>query len=265
MATGNQWPDVHDISVRDIADVLRAGLSDFLHAPQYGLTIGGLFAVAGWLLLILLWLLGLPYFAYPIAMGFALIAPFAAVGFYAVSEHIESGKPLSWSSLCGSVMAAAKRDLRWMALVTGFALVLWMDIAALLFFGFMGTEVFNANFWTTLFTTQTGLIFLLIGNISGALIALGIFSISAVSFPMLYERDVDFVTAMVTSVRLVAANPVTMILWCVIIGGLSVVSVMTAFLGLFVVLPVVGHATWHLYKRSVAPGVELAGAVGSGT
>ena len=88
---------------------------------------------------------------------------------------------------------------------------------------------------------------------SGALIALSIFSISVISFPMLYDRDVDFVTAMVTSVRLVTKNPVPMIAWCVLIGILTGISLMSVFVGFLVVLPVIGHASWHLYRRGVEP------------
>jgi len=253
MAGAERWPEVRPVSVSDLGESLVAGLRDFRAAPGYGLVFGGAYAVAGWLILALLWYFGLPYLGYPLAMGFALIAPFAAVGFYAVSDRLERGKRLSWPAVLGDLRAAARRDLRWMALVTGFALVLWMDIAAFLFFGFVGFQGFGPDLLETLFTTVAGLIFLLLGNLAGAAIALAVFSISVVSFPMLYERDLDFVTAMVTSVRLVIANPMTLCLWCAIIGVLVGLSLLSLFLGLFVVLPVIGHATWHLYRRAVAP------------
>ena len=256
MAQAKQWPDVRKLAVSDLVAVVDAGIRDFRAAPKYGLFFAGLYVAAGWLLIALLWYFGLPYLAYPLAMGFALIAPFAVVGLYAVSDCLEADKPLSWGNVLGAVRDAAGRDLRWMALVTGFALVLWMDIAAFLFFGFMGFSTFGPDLIDTLFTTPTGLIFLLLGNLSGALIALAVFSISAVSFPMLYDRDVDFVTAMVTSVRLVIANPVTMIIWCGFIGVLTGISLLSVFVGLLVVLPVIGHATWHLYRRAVAPETE---------
>ena len=262
MAKPTQWPDVRTLTFNDLVDALGAGIRDLRNAPRFGLLLGGLYAAAGWLLIALLLLLGMPYFAYPLAMGFALVAPFAAVGFYAVSEHLEKDKPLSWSAIIGAVRAASRRDLRWMALVTGFALVIWMDIAAFLFFGFMGFSSFGPDIVDKLLTTPTGLAFLVLGNLSGALIALSIFSISAVSFPMLYDRDVDFVTAMVTSVRLVIANPVTMIIWCFIIAALTGLSLMSAFVGLIVVLPVIGHATWHLYRRAVAPATEAGAGTG---
>jgi len=246
-------PGVRKLTINDLVDVIGAGIRDFRAAPRYGLLLGGLYAAAGWTIIALLWHFKLPYFAYPLAMGFALVAPFAAVGFYAVSEHLHSGRTLSWASVLGSIRAAARRDLRWMALVTGFALVIWMDIAAFLFFGLMGFTSYGPDFFEMLFTTPTGIVFLLLGNSTGALIALLVFSISAVSFPMLYERDVDFVTAMTTSVRLVIANPVTMIVWCAVIGVLVGISLLSVFVALLVVLPVIGHATWHLYQRAVEP------------
>ena len=246
-----QWPELQKISINDLIDVLGAGVRDFRAAPGYGLLFAGLYVAAGWLLIALLFYFGLPYFAYPLAMGFALIAPFAGVGFYAVSEHLENNKSLSWPSVLASMKLAAGRDVRWMALVTGFALVIWMDIAAFLFFGLMGFNGFGPDVVEKLFTTPEGLAFVVLGNVSGALIALSIFAISVISFPMLYDRDVDFVTAMVTSVHLVTENPVTMIVWCAIIGILTGISLLSAFVGLLVVLPVIGHASWHLYRRAV--------------
>jgi len=91
------------------------------------------------------------------------------------------------------------------------------------------------------------------------LIALGVFSIAAVSFPMLFERDIDFVTAMVTSVRLVIANPVSMIVWCIIIAVLTGLSIVSAFIGFLVVFPLIGHASWHLYRHAVGPSPKRDG------
>lgn len=253
MAKLEQWPGVRRVTFLDLIEVIALGLRDFRSAPQYGLIFGGIYTLAGWLLVALLFYFGLPYLAYPLAMGFALIAPFAAVGFYAVSEHLERAKPLSWRAVFASVRDAAKRDVRWMALITGFALVLWMDMATLIFFAFTGLEPLTPKLINTLFTTANGLIMMVIANAAGALIALVIFSISVISFPMLYDRDIDFVTAMVTSVRLVKANPKCMILWCAIIAVSTMASIVTAFVGLFFVLPVIGHATWHLYRRAVEP------------
>lgn len=258
MATADEFESVRQITVNDLIDVVAAGMRDFRAAPQYGFALGGLYVLAGWLIIWLLMYISLPYLVYPMAMGFVLIAPFAAVGFYAVSDLLERGETVSWAKVLGAMREAMRHDLRWMSLVTGFSLVIWLDIAALLFFGLMGFTAFGPDFLNQLFTTPGGLILVVLGNVSGALIALSIFSISVVSFPMLFDRDVDFVTAMVTSVKLVIANKVTMIIWCALIGILTGICLLSAFIGFLFVMPVIGHASWHLYKRAVAPGEVVA-------
>ena len=144
------------------------------------------------------------------------------------------------------------RDLGWMALVTGFSLFIWMDIAALLSFGFMGFQFFSlTELIDVVFTTPSGWLFLLVGNAAGALIAFGVFSYSVISIPMLFHRDIDFITAMVTSVRFVIHNRRVMAVWCCTIAALIAISLLSGLVGLLVILPVLGHATWHLYRRAV--------------
>ena len=245
--------ELHTVTPSDLVEVLRDGLRDFRAAPQYGLFFGAVYAAGGWVLLLLLTAFNLPYLAYPLAMGFALIAPFIATGFYDVSRRLEQGQPIDWSGVLGSVRGAGRRDLGWMALVTGFALVVWLDIAAVISFAFFGLGVLQpSELVNQIFGTGLGLAFLLVGNAVGALIAFAVFAISVVSFPLLFDRDIDFVTAMITSVRLVRKNPFSMALWCVLIAALVALSLLTAFAALVVVLPILGHATWHLYRRAVA-------------
>jgi len=243
---------VSRVTKRDIVEVLTAGLRDFRAAPLYGLTVAGIYTLGGWVLVLLLVRFDLPYLVYPLAAGFALIAPFIATAFYAVSRCLERNEPLSWATVAGSVWDAARRDLGWMALVTGFSLFIWMDIAALLFFGFLGLKSFSAQeLLREIFTTPTGLLFLAIGHGVGAVIAFAVFSFSVTSFPMLFDRDVDFVTAMITSVKVVLANPMAMIIWCVTIAALIGFSLLSGLVGLLVILPVLGHASWHLYRRAI--------------
>ncbi len=253
-AAPSQPPGVRQVVMSDILEVLAAGLRDFRAAPQFGLFIGGVYTVGGWILILLLVQFDLPFLVYPLAAGFALIAPFVATALYAVSRALEVGETLTWGKVLGSVRGAAGRDLGWMALVTGFSLFIWMDIAALLFFGFLGLQSFSAQeLLREIFTTPMGLLFLLIGNAVGAVLALAVFSFSVTSFPMLFDRDVDFVTAMVTSVKVVLANRATMVVWCAIIAGLVGLSLLSGLVGLLIVLPVLGHASWHLYRRAVEP------------
>lgn len=248
-----QWPDVYKITFDDLVEVMAAGINDFRSAPKYGLFFGGMYAVVGWVLLVMLWFFELYYLVYPIAMGFALIAPFASVGFYSVSDFLEKGKPLSWSAVFGAVREASKRDLRWMALITAFTFFMWIDYAVIIFLSFMGFDALGPQAFDLVLHTSQGWMFLVAGHIAGAIIAIIVFSISVVTYPMLYDRDIDFVTAMVTSVRLVFANPMTMVGWCAFIAILTGLSLLSGFLGLFVMLPVLGHASWHLYRRAVGP------------
>lgn len=255
----SQWPAVNRVSMTDLLEAVAAGLGDFRRAAPYGLAIAAVYALGGWLLVLMLVAFDLHFLVYPLAAGFALVAPFIACGFYAISLCLEQDKPLSWAALRHMVGQAARRDLGWMALVTGFCFFVWMDIAALLFFGFMGLKALStATLLEQIFTTPSGLMFLVVGNAAGAVIALGVFSISVTSFPMLFERNCDFVTAMVTSARVVLASPKVMVVWCIMIAALMGLSFLSGLVGLFVVLPALGHASWHLYRRAVAPAGKAA-------
>lgn len=246
-------PEIRTLETADIRKVLTAGLADFRRAPGFGLFFGGVYALGGWVMYLLLTLAGLPFLVYPLFIGFAILAPFMAAGLYDVSRKLSKAEPLSWSGVLSSVKGTSRRDLGWMALITGFAMIIWMDIAALLFFGFMGLQSFSPSaLITQIFTTPTGLVFLVLGNLTGAIIAFLVFSITVVSFPLLFDRDVDFVTAMITSVNVVRQNPGPLILWWLVIGALIGLSLLTAMIGLFITLPVLGHATWHLYTRAIA-------------
>jgi len=253
LAEINNWPEVAQLSVSDLVDVVSAGIRDFRAAPQFGLVVGGMYAAAGWASLALLFLFEFYYLAYPVAMGFALVAPFASVGFYSVSDFLEKGQPVSWRAVWGAVKAASKHDLRWMALITGFTFFMWVDYAAIIFLSMMGFETLSFDIIREIFTTPKGWMFLLVGNVAGAIIAIIIFSISVVTYPMLYDRNVDFVTAIITSIRLVWANPIIMGIWCAFIAAMTALALMPVFLGLFIFLPVIGHASWHLYRRGVGP------------
>ena len=237
----------------DLYGILRLGWRDFKTEPLYGMFFGGFYALGGMLIVALFAVLHMPYVGYPMTMGFALIVPFVAAGTYEVSRRLERGEPLGWTSVLTAVWQRSGRELGWMALVTVFTLIVWVDFAIFLFLMFYGLHMPN---WQDLFieilSTERGILFALIGNAIGAVIAMAVFSITVVSMPLLADRDVDFITAMITSVRSVSANPAQMVAWAVLIGlGLGF-SILTGFLGLFVVLPVLGHASWHMYRRVIA-------------
>jgi len=248
-------PVIRRITVHDVVEAFVAGLRDFQAAPLFGLFFGGIYTLAGLVILLSLTRFGMPYLAYPLAAGFALIGPFVAVGLYEVSRRREAGVPLAWGKVLGVVFAQGNRELSWMAFVTLFVMMMWLYQVRLLLALFLGFQSFASfqGFLSVITTTSEGLMFLAIGNLVGAVLAAALFSLTVVSFPLLLDREVDFITAMITSVRAVAANPVPMLGFAAAIAALSVVAMLPAFLGLVVIMPVLGHATWHLYRRVVAP------------
>jgi uncharacterized membrane protein len=255
--SGKADPVVRKISREDVVDALDKGLRDFKAAPRYGLFLGGLCAATGISIVIVLFEVGMPYFAYPIAAGFALVCPFLAAGLYEVSRRLEAGEPLSAGAIWHKL--ASRSEVRWMGFATLFVFIVWMYQVRLLmalFLGYSGMAASLPEFFRIVLTTPEGLIFLLVGNVIGAVLATILFSLSVVSCPLVLDRDVDFVTAMVTSVRAVLTNPGPMLLFAVTIIGFLLISVFTAFLGLLLTLPLLGHATWHLYRSAVAPAVE---------
>ncbi|KQU51432.1 hypothetical protein ASG72_14100 [Bosea sp. Leaf344] len=248
-------PQIGRIGVADVVEAFAAGLRDFQAAPLYGLFFGGIYALGGLFILMSVTRLGMPYLAYPLAAGFVLIGPFVAVGLYEVSRRRERQEALRWSGILGVVLAQGRRELSWMAFVALFLMMIWLYQVRLLLALFLGFQSFASfgGFLTVLATTPEGLMFLAVGNLVGAVLATVLFSLTVVSFPLLLDREVDFITAMITSVRAVALNPVPMLGFAAAIVALSVVAMLPAFLGLVVILPVLGHATWHLYRRVVLP------------
>ncbi|AXS40524.1 DUF2189 domain-containing protein [Breoghania sp. L-A4] len=243
---------INTITTADIGAALSAGFRDFTAAPVYGLFFGGFYAVAGWLILGVLFFLDLHFMAYPLAAGFALVAPFVASGVYEVSRRQERGLPLSWSAVFGAIGASGRRDLGWMAVVTTFTLVIWIEIATVIYLVFFGLRPLDwGSLMTAVTSTANGLIFLGLGNLAGALLGITVFAISVVSFPLLLDRDIDFVTAMITSVRSVIENPRPMLFWAVLIAAGLALSLLSLFVGLFIVLPVLGHASWHVYRKLI--------------
>lgn len=247
-------PTVRELGRNDLWEALALGWRDFKRAPQYGLFFGLLYATGGWTVVMLATVSGFYYLAYPLAAGFALIAPFVCAGLYEVSRRLEMGLPLTWNDVFGAIRGGGKRDLGWMALVTTFTFFIWIDIAIFLYAMFFGMKAPGP--WALLVeiaTTRHGLLFFAVGNLVGAVIAFFVFSITVVSFPMLLDRDVDFVTAMITSVRVVKHNLARMIVWALTIALFVMVSLLSGLAALVLVLPLLGHATWHVYRRAVAP------------
>ncbi len=252
--SGKTDPVVRPITAADVIDALGKGLRDFQAMPLYGLALGGFYAAGGILIVLSATYFGMSYLAYPLAAGFALIGPFAAVFLYELSRRREAGEPIELRAVWKTIRG--RSEVGWMAFVTVFIFVMWMYQVRLLMALFLGLNVSFTSlreFINVVLTTNEGLVFLAVGNVDGAVLSLILFSLTVVSFPLLLDREVDFITAMITSVRAVVTSPLPMIGWAAVIVAVLMVSAMPLFLGLLVTLPVLGHTTWHLYRRIVAP------------
>ncbi|MGI9351355.1 MAG: DUF2189 domain-containing protein [Rhizobiaceae bacterium] len=244
---------VNPVTVSDLKYALSRGIGDFIKAPQYGLFFGAFYALGGLALFYGIFSAKIFWLAYPLVIGFALIGPFIASGLYEVSRRLEEGKQLSWSRILGVIWEQHRRELGWMAFVVLFIFWIWMYQARTLFAIFFGSAGFATfeGFLDAVLNTGDGLTFLLIGHVLGAVISLVLFALTVISCPLLLDRETDFVSAMLASIRTVFKSPIVMIGWGIFVVVSIMLSAIPAFAGLLIVLPVLGHATWHLYRRAV--------------
>lgn len=241
---------VRDLTMGDLARALAAGWRDFVSHPAYGLFFAGIFVLTGLTLLYALQVLGQSGWLIVAAAGFPLVAPFVAVGLYEVSRRREQGEEMHWRGVFGALRG---HDDDQVLMMGGFVFVgftFWMILAHGIFAIFMAESGIGSHS-LDLLTTPEGIAMLGIGTIVGALMALGFYAITVISLPMLVDREVDFMTAMIVSLATVRNNKLVLIAWGALCGIALFVAMLPVFLGLFVVLPVLGHATFHLYRRSV--------------
>lgn len=247
-------PGIRQITPEDIKDALRAGVADLAAGSVYSLFFGAVFSALGILIWSLLVFEGSSYWALPLAAGFPLIGPFAAVGLYEISRRREQGEPLNWPVVLGAVMREGRFQVPSYAFIVLFVFLIWVYLAHLVFALSFGLKPLT-NVMTSfdLLFSSAGITMLVIGTIVGGAIAVFLFVISVVSVPLLMDRDIDVVTAMITSVRAVAASPQPMLIWGVTLAGICVLGMLPLFLGMIIAFPILGHASWHLFRKAVEP------------
>lgn len=248
-------PKVNKVTADDIKASLNAGFSDFLARPFMSGFFGLFYAVFGILFVWCLVWLGKIWMVIPAAICFPLIAPFAAAGLYEMSRRIQNGDAFGWYDILTVMADQRKREMGWMAFVTLFLLWIWFYQFRTLLVIILQDSAFSDldGFFQTVFFTPEGWTFLAVGTCVGAFLSAVLFSVTVVAMPMLLDRDMDFISAMLTSLRVVQENPVVMLGWAAIISVTMLLSLVPAFLGLVFTLPILGHTTWHLYKRAVSP------------
>ncbi len=245
-------PEVLQVEASDLRASLVAGGKDFLRAPHYGLFFACFYVVGGWLVTWAVMAKGQLWWTLPAAAGFPILGPFIACGLYEVSRRLETGEPLRRAAVFSVIFRQKDRQIPSMAAVIVVFFLFWNFLSHMIFALFLGRATLtNVSSSLAVFLTPEGLAMLAVGTGVGAVFATLLFSLTVVSLPMLLEREVDFVTAMLTSLEVVRASPAVMLGWGALIGGLLFLGMLPGFLGLFAVLPLLGHASWHLYRRAI--------------
>ena len=246
-------PEILHAEWGDITASLRAGLRDFAAAPAYGLFFAAVYVAGGWLVTWAMMAKGQLWWTLPASAGFPILGPFIACGLYEVSRRLELGLPLRSNEVLGVILRQKDRQIPSMAAVIVIFFLFWNFLSHMIFALFLGNATLtNVTSSLAVFVTPEGLSMLAFGTAVGAVFAGILFAITVVSLPMLMDREVDFVTAMITSFGVVRESPVVMLSWGAVIGALLFLGMLPGFLGLFPVLPVLGHASWHVYRRVVA-------------
>lgn len=244
-------PEVRRVTMADLGVCLRRGVADFRAAPGFGVFFSAVYVLGGFLMV---WL-GAGHVTWTLAtsLGFPLAAPFAAVGLYEVSRRLEAGERLHWRGVLGVVWAERGRQIPWMGAIIVMYFLFWTFLAHMIFALFMGLSVMTniSESWEA-FLTPTGLAMIAVEILVGGGLAFLLFALTVVSLPLLLDREVDFVTAMILSFQTVQENFRVMACWAALIAVATLLALVPWFLGLVIVLPVFGHATWHLYRRALA-------------
>jgi uncharacterized membrane protein len=251
---GGAWdglPGVREVEISRPLVWLRKGADDLAVLKGHSLAYGLAVAVAGALLITLGW--GATYLVPALIGGFLLVAPFVAIGLYALSRQRAAGAPIdpaaalfAWRSNRGSIAL--------FGLLLALALILWERLSAIVFaLSYGGAVPDLRNLMADIFLSGQHLPLALAFIGTGAVLAAVVYLLSVVSAPMLLDRPVDVATAVLTSVRCCSRNPGAMLLWAVLIAGLSVIGFATLMLGLIVLFPLLAHASWHAYRDLVEP------------
>ena len=247
--------EVRKIGVADLMDALRSGLDDFREKPSHYVFLCLMYPIAG--IFLVMWSSGadlLPLL-YPLMSGFALVGPIAALGLYEISRRREQGLDSSWHHALEVRHSPALPSIIAVGLMLFALFVAWLIIAQRIY-----TMTFNeagltsiSTFLSDVLTTSRGLSLVLWGNLAGFVFAIIVLATTVVAFPLLLDRDVGAVAAVDASIRATLTNPGPVALWGLIVAALLVVGTIPIFVGLAVVMPILGHSTWHLYRKLIAP------------
>ena len=252
-------PVVRKIGLADLRDALAKGADDFYAMPTHAIFLCIIYPIVGFALARLAFGYSILPLLYPLASGFALVGPIAALGLYELSRRREAGLETSATRAFDVFESSSVGAVAALGILLLIIFLIWVAVANAIYvanFGYASPPSIKA-FLNDVLTTRPGWNLIIVGNGVGLLFAILVLTISVVSFPLLLDRDVGAAVALLTSIRAVAHNPLTMMVWGLIVAALLVIGSLPLFFGLTVVMPLLGHATWHLYRKVVEPQAGL--------
>lgn len=254
-------PIIRTITTADLLDALRQGASDFWDKPSHYVMLVLIYPIIG--IVLTVWMNGFHTWPllYPLVGGFALIGPFAALGLYEISRRREQGLDTGWSHALDVVRSPAIGSIAAVGVMLFVLFTLWLTAAQALYESLFGSSPPQTlgGLMGQVFGEPGGTTLLLVGSVLGALFAVVTLCTSVIAFPLLLDRDEGAFVAIETSFRAVIANPVPMLVWGIIVGAGLFVGSIPLFVGLAVIIPIFGHATWHLYRKVVEPASMIRG------
>ena len=241
------------IESSDCFAALREGLDDFLAMPTHPIFVGLFYALGGIALVGLTSVADALQLVFPFAAGFALLGPFFAVGLYELSRRRERGLTASWRDAFAVFRSPALPSIIALGLFLFALFAIWIGVAEVLYMQLYGRKPPAAAlpFLYDVLTTDRGWTLIAVGGLIGFCFAALALCVSAISFPLMLDRDPGVVPAVVASMRLARDNPGSVALWGFLVAALLILGSLPLFIGLAVVMPVLGHATWRFYRRTV--------------
>ncbi|MDB5523677.1 MAG: hypothetical protein JWM58_1440 [Rhizobium sp.] len=248
-------PVVQKVGVADIIDALKLGLEDFSAKPSHYVFLCLMYPIAG--IFLAFWSSGanLVPLLYPLMSGFALVGPIAALGLYEISRRREQGQDSSWYHALDVRHSPAMPSIIAVSVMLLALFIAWLIVAQNIYTSAFGdaAPASVSSFLSDVLTTPEGWSLILWGNLAGFVFAVVVLATTVVTFPLLLDRNVRAAVAINASIRATLANPGPVALWGLIVGALLVVGTIPIFIGLAVFIPILGHSTWHFYRKLIAP------------
>ena len=250
-------PTIRKLTLADLEDALLKGIDDFKAKPTFSIFVALIYPLVTLAAFLVVFNYDLLPLVFPMVSGFLLVGPFITIGMCEVSRRRELGQDISGLTVFDFHRSPSAQDIVLLGLLLVALFFLWLATAMTIYGLTLGDPwqsapaVLGTGFVQRLFTTGAGWTLIIAGNAFGMVFAVAALCIGSLSFPMLLDRPVSIGVAVQTSIRVVLANPIMMAVWGLIVVASMVIGAVPLLVGLSVVIPVLGHATWHLYRKAV--------------